>query len=189
MAYRRITASLPCRYTPATRSLPETLTRPGVRRESRGMIWAAASVGLLAAGVGVLRYRWLVVTVDGDSMSPSLAHGDRVLVVRGRMAPRVGDVVVFKLPGTSTRPSPGTGSRSGRGNPPAPLIKRIAAVAGDDVPQSVADAVGSRPGTKVPERSLVVIGDAPGSADSRIWGYLATRDVVGVVARRLAPRD
>ncbi|MFC1403025.1 MULTISPECIES: signal peptidase I [Streptacidiphilus] len=133
---------------------------------------AALAVG----AVLTLRRRLLVVRVDGGSMRPALVHGDRVLVSRtrsrSRSRPKVGDVVVFRLPGTPA-------DYGGR------LIKRVAAVPGDRVPASVAAAVPPAATDRVPDRSLVVIGDDPGSVDSRTWGYLPAPLVVGVVLRRL----
>ncbi|TMR93316.1 S26 family signal peptidase [Nonomuraea basaltis] len=58
-------------------------------------------VGVLAAVAGVLlaRRRYVVVTVEGTSMVPTLNDGDRVLVRRRRIDQvSRGDVIVLKPP-------------------------------------------------------------------------------------------
>ena len=62
------------------------------------MTWAllAAAAGLVVALVAVRR-AYTVVLVDGPSMEPALAHGDRVLV--RRRAPRRDEIVVVRYPG------------------------------------------------------------------------------------------
>ncbi|MBO4270638.1 S26 family signal peptidase [Microbispora triticiradicis] len=66
------------------------------------------------------------------------------------------------------------------------LIKRIAAVPGDRVPDEVMAGVRAAPGDLVPAGRLVVLGDGPASMDSRRWGYLRTDEVLGVVIRGLS---
>jgi signal peptidase I len=139
--------------------------------------WAAAvAAGAVVVAVAVAA-RWvrrslLLVTVEGHSMAPGLADGDRVLVHRvrpGRVRPS--DVVVLRRP----RPMPG---RPSAGNPL--LVKRVAAVAGDPTPAGV-------PGwpSAVPDGYLVVLGDNPlFSNDSRHFGWVARKSVLGVVRRR-----
>ncbi|MGK5556656.1 S26 family signal peptidase [Actinomadura kijaniata] len=68
---------------------------------------------------------------------------------------------------------------------PSWLVKRAVAVPGDTVPEQVRPAVRAAPGATVPPGSLVVGGDAERSQDSRHFGYVRARDVVGVVLRRL----
>ena len=59
-------------------------------------------IGLLLAGAGALaivaRARLDLVEVRGRSMVPTLRPGDRLLAVRLRRAPRVGDVVLAADP-------------------------------------------------------------------------------------------
>jgi DNA-binding SARP family transcriptional activator len=66
------------------------------------------------------------------------------------------------------------------------VIKRVAGVQGDEVPESVRDAVSGA--VTVPAGMLVVLGDSPGSIDSRAWGFLPASQVLGTVVRRL-PRS
>ncbi|WP_051367115.1 S26 family signal peptidase [Hamadaea tsunoensis] len=133
-----------------------------------------AALALAAvAGLGILaiRRRRLVVTVEGDSMRPTYQDGDRLLVRTGP-ACRPGDVVVFANP---HGPEPG----------PAMLVKRVAATAGDAVPEATRTRIGAGP---VPPGRIVVLGDAVLSLDSRNFGYVRADTVVGVVLRELGAR-
>lgn len=140
------------------------------------------------AAVRALRRRLVVVDVHGASMEPTLRQGDRVLVSRiPADAVRTGDIVVIErgaVPSDErTVPADRPAQRRGW------AIKRAAAVAGDPVPASVAAAPGVVPGATVPAGFLVVLGDNPvRSADSRVWGYLPTERLLGVVRRRLGSR-
>ncbi|HEV7557000.1 MAG TPA: S26 family signal peptidase, partial [Kofleriaceae bacterium] len=98
-------------------------------------------------------------TVVGNSMSPTLRDGERVIARRqcGREILR-GDIVVFV--------------------PPVAVedvvyrVKRVAAIAGDPAPAWLA-------GDRVAAGKLVVIGDNPRSQDSRHYGYV---EVIAVLA-------
>ncbi|MFG1945742.1 S26 family signal peptidase [Nonomuraea sp. NPDC048826] len=117
-----------------------------------------------------LRRLFVVVTVSGDSMLPAYRRGDRVLVRRrGLRHIRVRDVVVVRMP---------------LGVPDVPwVIKRAAAVPGDDVPAALRASLGA----VVPDGRLLVLGDnAERSTDSRHVGYLAGVDVLGLVVGRLS---
>jgi signal peptidase I len=140
-----------------------------------GLIWTIALCAGLTVLLGVARRLLLVVTVNGPSMEPALAPGDRMLVIRGGQFVRVGRVVVL-------RPVD-----SQRGERPYLQVKRVAAVSGDPVPESVRGVVNAVPGDLVPHGKLVVLGDAPSSsADSRHWGFTTVDNVVGVMATRWA---
>jgi len=67
-------------------------------------------------GLAVVGARPRRVTVEGMSMEPTLAPGDRLLVVRSTH-PRPGDLVVVRPPGDARRV----------------LVKRVSAVLGDEV--------------------------------------------------------
>jgi signal peptidase I len=131
------------------------------------------AVGLAAGGlsIAVARRRRLVITVEGNSMLPTYADGDRLLVRTGA-ACRTGDVVVFANP---RGPEPG----------PPMLVKRVAATVGDEVPQPARLRIGDE---RVPPGRLVVLGDAVLSLDSRTFGYVAADTVVGIVLRALHRR-
>ncbi|WP_405087351.1 S26 family signal peptidase [Microbispora sp. NBC_01389] len=175
-----------------------------------GLLAAGVVAGLF------VRRRFVVVRVSGTSMVPTYRPGDRVLVRRGGGAAlRRGQVVIFRhgsrdgtgsgLPDGSSSPdgvsspdgtNPGSsgGARSPYGGAAEVarlggtswLIKRIAAVPGDRVPDQVMAGVRAAPGDLVPAGRLVVLGDDPASMDSRRWGYLRTDEVLGVVVRGLS---
>jgi signal peptidase I len=133
---------------------------------------AGCAVG---AVVGLLRRRWIAVTVEGWSMAPALRPGDRILVRRrSGAALRNGQVVVLY--------------RSPPGRPTELVIKRVAALPGDAVPAVILPALGQGAADRVPAGKLVLFGDNTArSADSRVIGYYQLSDVVGVVARPLNP--
>jgi signal peptidase I len=135
---------------------------------------------------GALRRRFVLITVTGDSMMPTLAPGDRVLVRRARLGQlRRGQLVVLEMPGAD----------GGWGTPPRGpasrrdwMVKRAAALPGDAVPEScLPEAATESPGRLVPDGKLILLGDnAAWSYDSRELGYLPGERLLGVVVRRLA---
>jgi signal peptidase I len=134
-----------------------------------------ACAALLIAGcaaVAVIRRRYLVVTVRGSSMCPTYYDADRVLVRRSRGArangPCRGEVVVLRPP------------VRGMAEISPFLVKRVAAVPGDEVPSDFRRAV---PLPTVPPDRLLVRGDSDHSADSRSFGLVDFPLVVGTVVR------
>jgi signal peptidase I len=130
-----------------------------------------------------VRCRFTIVTVGGVSMAPTLSPGDRVLIVKRRGSSiRRGDVVAARLPDSAAR----TWSDETRFGTDAPVpdwvIKRVAAVAGEIAPNH--DGITN----VVPEDQLYLLGDGVRSMDSRHWGAISSRDVLGVVIARL-PRS
>jgi signal peptidase I len=151
------------------------------------------SLGLLVVPVAALLCALLLaepMRVSSGSMSPSYDRGDEVLVAKlGFRAhgPRRGDVIVIHAP-------PGGEL----------MIKRVAAVGGDDI--GIADGVlivnrrrveepyvdqarvdGTYFGpVRVPPKSVWVLGDArAGSVDSRTFGAVPLDAVVGRVLVQL----
>ena len=112
---------------------------------TRGRAAAAGALAALAGTLVALRPRRVVV--EGRSMEPTLAEGDRLLVVRAwRVGP--GDLVAFHDPREPRRL----------------LVKRVTSILGDDV---------------------MVHGDnPPASTDSRAFGPVSRRALLGRVLRR-----
>ena len=76
-------------------------------------------VYILSAVAVIFMFFFRVVTVEGDSMNPTLCNRDRVIMLSGIWYddPAAGDIVVARIPSFSAEP----------------LIKRIIAVEGDTV--------------------------------------------------------
>lgn len=132
---------------------------------------------VLAAVAGALwaRRRYVLVTVEGTSMAPTLSDGDRVLVRRRRVDQvTTGDVVVLEPPLTPAGFGPP--GRDGR----QWNIKRAVALPGDPVPPGIGDGV-----DRVPAGALVVLGDNIDSVDSRQRGFFDADRLLGVALRRL----
>ena len=146
------------------------------------------TVGATAAAIGLLlRRRYLVVAVRGDSMLPALHDGDVLLARRRRPRDiRVGDVAVASWPAIVAAEES-----------PRWMVKRVAAVAGDPVPDCVRHAAEAVPAEVavavagaaaapevVPSGFFIVLGDN-GGYDSRVFGLLPGELVLAVVVRRL----
>ncbi|WP_052423459.1 S26 family signal peptidase [Nonomuraea candida] len=106
---------------------------------------------------------WIRVTVRGNSMSPTLRDGQRVLARRLRRAPRRGEVIVFRVADEEL----------------PHRIKRVAAVAGDLLPDWLAVTLPNVP--RVPAGHVAVVGDNPRSQDSRQLGLIDCHDILGTV--------
>ncbi|MGW6914674.1 S26 family signal peptidase [Kitasatospora sp. NPDC054939] len=159
--------------------LPATVVLPALVRRPAPLVWLLVLLPLswmtLATARALLRGRWVVVTVRGASMQPTLRAGDRLLVRRGPVR-AVGDIAVL--------------GRAVMG-PDEPayfewIIKRVAAMPGDAVPHGSVPPSAVAPGGTVPPGMLVLLGDNPTqSFDSRRFGYYAAAEVLGVVVRPL----
>ncbi|RKG48668.1 S26 family signal peptidase [Corallococcus sp. AB011P] len=135
--------------------------------------------GLLLAGAALAawaRRRWLVVTVRGNSMAPTLRDGQQLLARRrvGDSGYARSDVIVFLLPAERL-------AAMSSEDPPY-LIKRVAAVAGDPVPDWAWAKLGADARTCVPSGKVVVSGDnVDNTQDSRQLGYIDAEAIIGVV--------
>lgn len=143
----------------------------------------------LAFRTYVAETRW----IPSPSMAPTLAVGDRLIVNKVShhfKGFKRGDIVVFKAPPASRLQGI--------------LVKRIIGLPGDTVSidggvvyvngHSLTEPYESeKPNqdlapVKVPEESLFVMGDNRNkSYDSRFWGPVSTKDVVGKVWARYYP--
>ncbi|WP_327586836.1 S26 family signal peptidase [Nonomuraea sp. NBC_00507] len=147
-----------------------------------------AICGLLAmtvTAVALIRRYLTIVTVRGESMTPTYRPGDRLLARRwGLHRLRRGDVVVLdgaRIAGPRT-PVPGDLVLNDR------ILKRVTALPGDPVPYSrIDDRVADQQTVRVLPRHIVVLGDNPMlSADSRVFGPVDQDHVRAVVIRPLA---
>jgi signal peptidase I len=148
-----------------------------------------AGAGLVVLALSVLiaaaRRRITLVTVVGESMRPTLAAGDRVLVRRARLGQLSrGQVVVVEEPGRNgTWAAPPAQGRAGRHQW---MIKRVAALPGDERPEASLPAAARQQGPRVPDGKFVLLGDNPArSYDSRQLGYFPGDRLLGVVLRRV----
>jgi signal peptidase I len=133
----------------------------------------------------LLRRRFAMVTVEGDSMRPAFSAGDRVLVRRARLASlNRGQVVVVERPlrdGTWPKRRPGSVA-GGQW-----MIKRVAALPGDPIPPGCLIRQNDSGQGLVPSGRLVVLGDnARVSHDSRQLGLFPGDRLLGVAVRRIA---
>jgi signal peptidase I len=153
-----------------------------VRSAVIGGVAALAAVGGLSAWA---RRRWVLVAVEGVSMTPTLRPGDRVLARRTPPATiTTGDIVVATRPAGHTWSGP---LSAGLAPPPATqrwVIKRAVAVPGDPVPVAQVPALAGNGHRTVPHGMYVLLGDNPtDSYDSRIFGFVPASRILGVVAR------
>jgi signal peptidase I len=155
---------------------------------------------ILLAVVIVLPIRFFVAqpfVVQGESMHPTFENGDYLIVDElsyDFSAPKRGDVIVFRYPG----------------DPSIFYIKRIIGLPGETVSinKGVVDikrvdgsdlALTSEPyisaedatytlSTSLGAGEYFVMGDnRPNSSDSRVWGSLPAKDIMGRVFLRLLP--
>lgn len=156
-----------------------------------GAIVVPGGVLLLLCGCCLLLMRTclIVITVQGQSMSPTLEPGDRVLAIRPIFLRRVrkGQIVLFKQADRD----------EARVDQALSLhIKRVVALAGGDYLSSAEPGIYSEYVTRedqgdtwhIPQDHIFVCGDnREQSIDSRIWGPLPLRNVRGIVVKKLAP--
>lgn len=147
---------------------------------------------LLVLVVGLFYVYFTPSKVDGDSMLPGLAHGDRLLLSKTYKRPARGDIVVFLAP------DDGSGTER--------VIKRVVGVPGDavTVEGGIATINGIREDPSdfiidpsfptvvgpltVPPDTVFVLGDNRLiSFDSRLFGPLPLSSVIGKAVFVWAP--
>jgi signal peptidase I len=169
-----------------TKSTREQTLAP--RKRSRWLECGVLAVLLaLSIFVAAVQGFW----VSGDCMRPDLVTGDRLLADKLSYElhpPHRGDVVIFYYPHDPTQI----------------FVKRIIGLPGETVeirsgevyidnqrlpePYRVYPAHGSMPARTVPSGDYFVLGDNRDvSDDSRYWGYLPRREIIGRAAGRYWP--
>jgi signal peptidase I len=164
----------------------------------KGLLKDLFTLALLIVVV-VIPIRVFVVSpfvVDGDSMHPTFANLDYLIVdelLYNFSAPARGDVIVFRYPG----------------NPSVFYIKRIIGLPGETVsidhgnvtitaaggaslklaePYVVSEDATYTKNVSLNPGEYFVMGDnRPNSSDSRVWGPLPEKDIIGRVDLRLLP--
>ncbi len=158
--------------------------RSAVRENIESIVWAVA-IALVIRTFIVAPFK-----IPSGSMHPTLLEGDRILVSKFTYRfrePRRGEIIVFRFPE----------------NPKRPFIKRLAAVGGDDIAIREGQViVNDRPidspvmqhlfyynqgqygqegeAVHIPPDSYFVLGDNSGSShDSRFWGFVPKRLLIG----------
>jgi signal peptidase I len=133
---------------------------------------------LVALGVAIwqFRHRYLVVTVVGHSMLPTLHHGQKLLARRwrpgGAQYRRLRSEIIVFVP-------PPAGYRVDRDLPYR--VKRVVAIAGDPTPPWLPALPGIPATDRVPPDTVVVLGDNPRSEDSRSYGWVAAASIIALV--------
>ncbi len=136
---------------------------------------AAALIALALVLVWQLRRRYLVVTVFGHSMMPTLRNGEKLVARRWRGAALArAQIIVFVPPLPPER----------RDSDVAYRIKRIVALAGDPAPPWLPPLAGGSRLIRVPPGMVAVLGDHPCSEDSRSYGCVPE---ASILARVRAP--
>lgn len=167
--------------------------RAAPSRLRRAVPWLVVIVAALAIAVLL---RVLVVQtffVPSDSMNPTLQPGDRILVQKLGYSVGEGSIIVFRTP-------PGYRPYDCYGKDESDLVKRVIGLPGETVASRGNTVLingkklsepylpkGTTLGSpirrqRVPRGQYFVLGDnRPISCDSRVWGDVPARDIVGTV--------
>ena len=195
-----------------TNSTP--LPLPRVRRAAqywpqKVLIGLACLVVLLVATLFVLRVGGVIrlFSISNNAMAPTLLTGDYILMEKFTYLsrePRRGDLVVFKTDGLALVPQgtfyvkrveggPGDRVRVSGGrlyiNDASPELRNAAgSTAYTAPPNSMMMALDSN--VTVPEGRFFVVGDnSTNSFDSRYWGFLPRKNIIGRALFRYWPLD
>lgn len=157
------------------------------------MPWLVVIVAALVVAIVLRVFVVQTFFVPSSSMAPTLEPGDRILVQKLGYSVGEGSIIVFKTP-------PGYRPAECGGAVESDLVKRVIGLPGETIWSSGNSVFidGKRlrqpylakglalgepiPHQKVPRNDYFVLGDnRPISCDSRVWGYVPRRDVVGTV--------
>jgi signal peptidase I len=131
----------------------------------------------LIAGACVIRSIFLIVTVEHESMLPTLQHGDRVLALRRgfRRWIRRGSIVLVAFPDAAELPEA-----------PGLYVKRVVALSGATI--TLPFSRSEEKTWHIPPHHLFVCGDnRAGSVDSREWGPVPVSSIRGLILTKLRP--
>lgn len=155
--------------------------------------WLQAIVIAVVLALLVRNFIFTVVRVDGQSMEPTLAHNDRMIVWRLGYEPQEGDIVIFNPPGYDKN---------------VYWVKRVIATEGQHVEIDYASNsvyvdgekldepylgermqnLGTLTEIDVPEDCVFVLGDNRNhSTDGRVIGPVSTDSIVGEAVLRFWP--
>lgn len=160
--------------------------------------WTLVIVLALGLAVGVRTYVLQTFFIPSGSMEPTLDVGNRILVLKiayDFTSPAIGDVIVFKAPPTEHCGDPSV----------TDLVKRIVGLPGEriasrgnqilinghvlrqDWPHYTLLLTPIRPEV-IPANQYFVMGDNhPASCDSRDWGTVPSKDIIGKVVLKIWP--
>jgi signal peptidase I len=139
-------------------------------------IWFVIAPGL--AMRSLLRRHFQFVVVRGESMAPTLSHGD--LILGRRRFPKVsrGDIVVFSVYPGDYFSEMTLGSLQRR-------VKRVVATSGEPAPPSLPASLRCLHDGNVPDRHVALAGDASVSEGSAQFGYIGVDRIESVVVGRI----
>ena len=186
---------------PAPPPLPLLRTkRAALDRRRKVLIGLAVAGGVFPVGLVVLRIVGLLCPfrVPTSAMTPTLAPGDQIMMegftYLGRK-PHRGDIIVFKTEGIQSLPADQTYIKRVAGEPGERLRISDGKLYVNDKHIPLRNAAGeihyvllpnspywasSTNTTTVPDGHYFVLGDnSANSSDSRIWGFVPARNVMG----------
>lgn len=193
-----VNCSSECDAVPKSTSPPSPRS-PQARPSGNPWVEAAKTIGLSVA-IALGFRAWVMDSryIPTPSMAPTLELGDRLLVekvTRYFRSPQHGDIIVFRPPPALVERRPDLRNS---------FIKRVIAVGGDQIeirggvpyvngqpvsePATVQQDTFQMPALDVPANSYFVMGDnRPDSFDSRFWGTVPDRNVIGRAIWRFYP--
>lgn len=183
----------PAPRPPAKRSAKQTLTYVGEEL----LAWFKTLVSAAVYATLIVTFGFQVARVEGSSMNPTLEDQDRLIVNKlvyrlPNHSPRVGDIVMLLYPNDPDKSfvkrvvaEPGDTVRSQDGR----VFRNDVPLPDDFIPEEfrMHDTWGPE---IVPEGRYFVMGDhRNNSSDSRSWGFVPKRYILGKVQLRWWPID